>query len=121
MSRIATRAVIAAYQRACLPLMKILALSTTETELITMSDTIQQGVPLAPEPLRFAYLYQPGTGMISRLRVWNEWLSKSGTRDVEGELIAMDGDASVLACATECEWQVLIYEPPGWSFPEAKS
>lgn len=86
-----------------------------------MPDTIQQGGPLAPEPLRFAYLYQPGTGMISRLRVWNEWLSKGGTRDVEGELIAMDGDASPLAGAAECEWQVLIYEPPGWNTQGVKS
>lgn len=101
--------------------MKILAPSITETELIAMPDTIQQGGVLSPEPLRFAYLYQTGTGMISRLRVWNECLSKTSNQAVEGELIAMDGDASVLAGAAGCEWDVLIYEPPGWNAPGVKS
>ena len=101
--------------------MKILAPSISETELIAMPDTIQQGEPLSPEPLRFVYLHQNGTGMIPRLRVWHELLSNDGTRAVEGELIVMGGNDAALACASECEWEVLIYEPPGWSVPEAKS
>lgn len=75
---------------------------------------------MTPEPLRFTYIHQSGTGMIGRLRAWHELLSKTSNRAVEGELIAMDGDASVLADAAGCEWDVLIYEPPGWCDPEVK-
>lgn len=85
-----------------------------------MPEPIPPGAPLPSEPLRFAYIYQSGTGMISRFRVWNDCLSKGGTRAVEGELIAMDGDTSVLSYAADCEWDVLIYEPPGWAAPGVK-
>jgi hypothetical protein len=85
-----------------------------------MPETISPGESGHSEPLRFVYLHQTGTGMIGRLRAWHELLSNGGTRAVEGELIAMDGDTSVTAYATGCECDVLIYEPPGWAAPGAK-
>ena len=69
-----------------------------------------------PAPLQVVYLHQRDAGMIARYRAWTEWLSVGRTRAVESELIAMDGGdpAQALARASVCEWQVLIYEPPGY-------
>ena len=67
-------------------------------------------------PLQFVYLHQRDAGMIRRYRTWIDWLTKGWTCDVEGELIAMEGDtpSQALALAAECDWQFLIYEPPGY-------
>ncbi|PAT35166.1 hypothetical protein [Vandammella animalimorsus] len=74
-------------------------------------------VPKSPAPLQGVYLHQ--RGVIPRFRVWIEWLSEGRTRDVEIELIDMNkGDpAQTLSDALLREWQVLIYEPPGYSGP----
>lgn len=73
--------------------------------------------PLAP--LQVVYLHQRDPGMIARYRNWANWLAEGRTRTVESELIAMDGGdpAHALARASVCEWQVLIYEPPGYPYP----
>lgn len=72
-------------------------------------------------PLQFVYLHQRDAGMIRRYRAWIDWLTKGRTRDVQGELIAMGGHApaQALALAAECDWQFLIYEPPGYPPPES--
>jgi len=75
--------------------------------------------PNPPALLQVVYLHQRDAGMITRYRVWTEWLSEGRTRAVESELIAMDGGdpAQALSHASVCEWQVLIYEPPGYPCP----
>lgn len=72
-------------------------------------------------PLQFVYLHQRDAGMIRRYRAWIDWLTKGSTCEVEGELIAMEGHApaQALALAAECDWQFLIYEPPGFPPPES--
>jgi len=57
--------------------------------------------------------------MIPRYRAWADWLSEGRTRSVESELIAMAGGdpAQALTHASVYEWQVLIYEPPGYPGP----
>ena len=75
--------------------------------------------PNPPAPLQVIYLHQRDAGMIARYRAWAEWLSEGRTRAVESELTAMDGadPAPALSRASVCEWQVLIYEPPGYPRP----
>lgn len=75
--------------------------------------------PNPPAPLQVVYLHQRDAGMIARYRAWADWLSVGRTRAVESELIPMDeGDpALALSRASVCEWQVLIYEPPGYPGP----
>ena len=75
--------------------------------------------PNPPAPLQVVYLHQRDAGMIARYRTWADWLSVGRTRAVESELIAMDGGgpAPALSRASVCEWQVLIYEPPGCPRP----
>ena len=72
-----------------------------------------------PAPLQAVYLHQRDAGMIARYRNWANWLSEGRTRTVESELIAMDGGdpAQAVSRASVCEWQVLIYEPPGCRGP----
>lgn len=84
---------------------------------------VKEEIPLParnpPVPLQVVYLHQRDAGMIARYRTWTEWLSDSRTRTVESELIAMDGGdpAQALSRASVCDWQVLIYEPPGCRGP----
>ena len=75
--------------------------------------------PNPPAALQVIYLHQRDPGMIARYRAWTNWLSEGRTRAVESELIAMDGGdpAPALSRASVCEWQVLIYEPPGYPCP----
>ncbi|MCB1975134.1 MAG: hypothetical protein KDE65_11960, partial [Burkholderiaceae bacterium] len=75
--------------------------------------------PNPPAPLQIVYLHQRDAGMIARYRTWANWLADGRTRAVESELIAMDGGdpAQALTHASVCEWQVLIYEPPGYPRP----
>lgn len=70
-------------------------------------------------PVHVVYLHQCDAAMIARYRTWAEWLSEGRTRAIESELIAMDeGDtAPAVSRASVCEWQVLIYEPPGYPRP----
>ena len=78
--------------------------------------------PNPPAPLQVVYLHQRDPGMIARYRAWANWLSDGRTRAVESELIAMDdGDPTQVVCsAAVCEWQVLIYEPPGYRGPASE-
>ena len=75
--------------------------------------------PNPPAPLQVVYLHQRDAGMIARYRTWADWLTEGRTRAVESELIAMDGGdpAQALSRASVCDWQVLIYEPPGCRGP----
>ncbi len=84
--------------------------SRTETRLTA---------PNPPAPLQVVYLHQRDVGMITRYRNWANWLTEGRTRAVESELIAMDGGdpAQALVRASVCDWQVLIYEPPGCRGP----
>ena len=86
---------------------------------VAVKEEIRLTAPKPPAPLQVVYLHQRDAGMIARYRAWTEWLSAGRTRAVESELIAMDGDdpARALARASVCEWQVLIYEPPGYLCP----
>jgi hypothetical protein len=71
--------------------------------------------PNPPAPLQVVYLHQRDAGMIARYCAWTDWLTVGRTRAVECELIAMDGGdpTQALSRVSVCEWQVLIYEPPG--------
>ena len=75
--------------------------------------------PNPPAALQVVYLHQRDAGMIARYRTWANWLSEVRTRAVESELIAMDGGdpTQALSRISVCEWQVLIYEPPGYPCP----
>lgn len=86
---------------------------------VAVKEEIRLTAPKPPAPLQVVYLHQRDAGMIARYRAWTEWLSDSRTRPVESELIAMDGGdpTQALARASVCEWQVLIYEPPGYPCP----
>ena len=66
-------------------------------------------------PLQFIYLHQTDAGMMSRYRMWIEWLSEGRTRPVSGELIAASESSAqeALACTLVQGWQFLIYEPSG--------
>ena len=86
---------------------------------VAVKEEIPLPVPNPPAPLQVVYLHQRDAGMIARYRAWTNWLSEGRTRAVESELIAMDGGdpAPALSRASVCEWQVLIYEPPGYPCP----
>lgn len=86
---------------------------------VAVKEETRLTAPNPPAPLQVVYLHQRDPGMIARYRAWTEWLSEGRTRAVESELIAMDGGdpAQALARASVCEWQVLIYEPPGYRGP----
>lgn len=86
---------------------------------VAVKEETRLTAPNPPALLKVVYLHQRDAGMIARYRTWTEWLSDSRTRAVESELIAMDGGdpAQALSRASVCEWQVLIYEPPGYPRP----
>ena len=86
---------------------------------VAVKEETRLTTPNPPAPLQAVYLHQPDAGMIARYRAWAEWLSEGRTRAVESELTAMDGadPAPALSRASVCEWQVLIYEPPGCRGP----
>ena len=86
---------------------------------VAVKEEIRLTAPNPPAPLQVVYLHQPDPGMIARHRTWADWLSVGRTRAVESELIALEGGdpAPAISRATVCEWQVLIYEPPGYPCP----
>ena len=86
---------------------------------VAVKEEIRLNAPKPPAPLQVIYLHQRDAGMIARYRAWTNWLSEGRTRAIESELIAMDGGepAQALSHASVCEWQVLIYEPPGYPRP----
>lgn len=86
---------------------------------VAVKEEIRLTAPNPPAPLQVVYLHQPAPGMIARYRTWADWLSVGRTRAVESELIATEGGdpAPAVSRATVCEWQVLIYEPPGCARP----
>ena len=86
---------------------------------VAVKEETRLTAPNLPAPLQVVYLHQRDAGMITRYRAWTEWLSEGRTRAVESELIAMDGGdpAHALSRAPVCDWQVLIYEPPGYRGP----
>ena len=94
---------------------------SSEFSRVTAKEKIRLTAPTPPAPLQVAYLHQRDAEMIVRYRAWTDWLSKGRTRTVESELIAMDGEGSAqaLSRASVCEWQVLIYEPPGYLCPQS--
>lgn len=91
----------------------------SEFSRVAVKEETRLTAPNPPAPLQVVYLHQRDAGMIARYRTWADWLSEGRTRAVESELIAMDeGDpAQALASASVFEWQVLIYEPPGYLNP----
>ena len=86
---------------------------------VAVKEEIRLTAPNPPAPLQAVYLHQPDAGMIARYRAWAEWLSEGRTRAVECELIPKDAGnpAQALSRPSVCEWQVLIYEPPGYLCP----
>ena len=86
---------------------------------VAVKEEIRLTAPNPPALLQVVYLHQRDAGMIARYRAWTDGLSEGRTRAVESELIAMDGGDPALALshASVCEWQVLIYEPPGCRGP----
>ena len=86
---------------------------------VAVKEEIRLNAPKPPAPLQVIYLHQRDAGMIARYRTWAEWLSEGRTRAFECELIAKDGGSptQALSRASVCEWQVLIYEPPGYRGP----
>ncbi|WP_406624545.1 hypothetical protein [Acidovorax sp. SDU_ACID1] len=86
---------------------------------VAVKEEIRLTAPKPPAPLQVVYLHQRDAGMVARYRAWANWLSAGRTRAVESELIALDGGdpAHALSRASACEWQVLIYEPPGYLRP----
>lgn len=86
---------------------------------VVVKEEIRLTAPNLPAALQVIYLHQRDPGMIARYRAWTEWLSDGHTHAVGSELTAMDGGdpAQALARASVCEWQVLIYEPPGYQRP----
>ena len=69
--------------------------------------------------LQYVYLHQSDAGTIPRYRAWADWLSEGRTRAIVGELIPLEGNdlTQVLARASVHDWQVLVYEPPGYVHP----
>ena len=96
-------------------------ISRTSSKLarVAVKEETRLTAPNPPAPLQVVYLHQRDAGMIARYRTWADWLTEGRTRAVESELIAMDGGdpAPALSHASVCEWQVLIYEPPGYPRP----
>ena len=86
---------------------------------VAVKEEIRLTAPKPPAPLQVVYLHQRDAGMIARYRAWTNWLSEGRTRAVESELIAMDGGdpAQAVSHASVYDWQVLIYEPPGYPRP----
>ena len=86
---------------------------------VAVKEEIRLTAPNPPAPLQVVYLHQRDAGMIARYRAWAEWLSEGRTRAVECELIPKDAGnpAQALSRPSVCEWQVLIYEPPGYLCP----
>lgn len=86
---------------------------------VAVEEETRLTAPNPPAPLQVVYLHQRDLGMIARYRAWTDWLSDGRTRAVESELIPMDEGAptQALAHTSVCEWQVLIYEPPGYACP----
>ena len=86
---------------------------------VAVKEETRLTAPNPPAPLQVVYLHQRDAGMMARYRAWANWLSEGRTRTVESELIAMDGGdpAQAVSRASVCEWQVLIYEPPGCRGP----
>ena len=98
-------------------------ISRTSSKLarVAVKEEMRLTAPNPPAPLQAVYLHQLDAGMIARYRTWADWLSEGRTRAVESELIAIDGEgpAQALSRASVCEWQVLIYEPPGYLCPQS--
>ena len=92
---------------------------TSKFSRVAVKEEMRLTAPNPPAPLQVIYLHQRDAGMIARYRAWKNWLSEGRTRAIESELIAMDGGgpAPALSRASVCEWQVLIYEPPGYPRP----
>lgn len=88
---------------------------------VAVKEETRLTAPNPPAPLQVVYLHQRDPGMIARYRAWTDWLTVGRTRAVECELIAMDGGdpTQALSSASVREWQVLIYEPPGYPSPES--
>ena len=86
---------------------------------VAVKEETRLTTPNPPAPLQVVYLHQRDVGMITRYRNWANWLSEGRTRAVESELIAMDGGdpTQAVSRASVCDWQVLIYEPPGCRGP----
>jgi len=86
---------------------------------VAVKEETRLTAPNPPAPLQVVYLHQRDAGMMARYRAWANWLTEGRTRAVESELIAMDGGdpAQALSRASVCDWQVLIYEPPGYPCP----
>ena len=86
---------------------------------VAVKEEIPLTAPNPPAALQVIYLHQRDAGMIARYRAWANWLSEGRTRAIESELIAMDGGdpTQAVSRASVCEWQVLIYEPPGYPRP----
>ena len=86
---------------------------------VAVKEEIPLTAPNPPAALQVVYLHLRDAGMIARYRAWANWLSGGRTRAVESELIVMDGGdpTQALARASVCEWDVLIYEPPGYPCP----
>lgn len=86
---------------------------------VAVKEEIRLIAPNPPATLQVVYLHQRDAGMIARYRAWANWLSEGRTRAVECELIPKDGGdpAQALSRASVCDWQVLIYEPPGCRGP----
>ena len=86
---------------------------------VAVKEEIRLTAPNPPAPLQVVYLHQRDAEIIVRYRAWTDWLSEGRTRTVESELIAMDGEgpAHALSRASVRDWQVLIYEPPGYPGP----
>lgn len=92
---------------------------TSKFSRVAVKEETRLTTPNPPAPLQAVYLHQRDAGMIARYRTWADWLTEGRTRAVESELIAMDGGdpAQALSRASVCDWQVLIYEPPGYRGP----
>ena len=87
---------------------------------LEVKEELQLTNPIATTaPLQYVYLHQCDAGTISRYRAWAEWLSECRTRAILGELIPMEGNdpTPALTRASVHDWQVLIYEPPGYTRP----
>lgn len=86
---------------------------------VAVKEETRLTAPNPPAPLQVVYLHQRDPGMIARYRAWADWLSEGRTRAIESELIAVDGGdpTQAVSRASVCEWQVLIYEPPGYPCP----
>ena len=87
---------------------------------LEVKEELQLTNPIATTaPLQYVYLHQSDAGTISRYRTWAEWLSEGRTRALGGELIPMEGNdpTPALTRASVHDWQVLIYEPPGYTRP----